>query len=64
MTPTPTVNDSLAYRPGGFATLAEGLDYAARGQTGFNFYSAKGDLQTVQSYARAARTGHPASRRA
>jgi fatty-acyl-CoA synthase len=51
MTPTPTINDSLAYRPGGFATLAEGLDYAAQGQTGFNFYSAKGDLQTVQSYA-------------
>src|SRR4249920_453066 len=51
MTPTPTINDSLADRPGGFATLAEGLDYAARGKTGFNFYSAKGDLQTVQSYA-------------
>ena len=50
MIPTPTINDSLAYRPGGFATLAEGLDYAARGETGFNFFSAKGDLQAVLTY--------------
>ena len=52
MTPTRTINENLAYRPGGFATLAEGLDHAARGQTGFNFYSAKGDLQAVQSYVK------------
>jgi fatty-acyl-CoA synthase len=51
MTPTPTVNDNLAFRPAGFSALSEGLDYAARGKTGFNFYSAKGDLQTAQSYA-------------
>jgi fatty-acyl-CoA synthase len=51
MNPTPTVNDSLPFRPAGFSTLAEALDYAARGKTGFNFYSAKGDLAAVQSYA-------------
>ena len=36
MTPTPTVNDNLPYRPGGFSTLSEALDYAARGKTGVN----------------------------
>lgn len=51
MTPTPTVNDNLPFRPAGFSTLAEALDYAARGKTGFNFYTAKGDLQATQSYA-------------
>ena len=51
MTPTPTVNDSLPLRPGGFTTLSEALDYAARGKTGFNFYSAKGELQAIQPYA-------------
>ncbi len=34
-----------------FETLAEGLDYAARGVCGFNFYSARGELQVALSYA-------------
>ena len=51
MIPTLTVNDSLPFRPGGFATLSDALDYAAQGKTGFNFYSAKGDLQAIQPYA-------------
>jgi len=51
MNPTPTDNDNLPLQPAGFSTLSEALDYAARGKTGFNFYSAKGDLQTAQSYA-------------
>ena len=32
-------------------TLAEGLDYAAKGVTGFNFYSPRGQLQCVLPYA-------------
>ena len=47
---TPTVNESLNLNRGNFASLVEGMDYAARGQTGFNFYSARGELQTTLSY--------------
>ena len=48
---TPTSNRSLAQNLAGFGTLAEGLDYAAKGVTGFNFYSARGQLQHVLPYA-------------
>ncbi len=48
--PTVTVNSGLARRLGGFATLHEGLDYAARGVTGFNFYSPRGKLETALTY--------------
>jgi fatty-acyl-CoA synthase len=40
----------LAKVLGGFATLTAGLDYAARGVTGFNFYSPRGELDHVLSY--------------
>ena len=42
--PTPTLNVSLPFRRGGFASLAEALDYAARGETGLNFFDARGQL--------------------
>ena len=42
--PTPSSNASLPWRAGGFATVVEALDYAARGETGLNFYSARGEL--------------------
>lgn len=48
---TPTSNRSLAQNLAGFQSLAEGLDYAARGVTGFNFYSARGGLEAVLPYA-------------
>jgi fatty-acyl-CoA synthase len=48
---TPRANRDLEQKLGGFATLAEGLDYAARGLTGFNFYSSKGVLAHVLPYA-------------
>jgi fatty-acyl-CoA synthase len=44
MLPTPTDNGDLAFRRADFATLTEALDYAARGQTGLNFWSARGKL--------------------
>ena len=50
LSPTPTTNADLAFRTGGFSTLVEGLDYAARGETGMNFYSPRGDLVRVLSY--------------
>ena len=47
---TPTRNN-LPLRLADFSTLAEALDYAARGETGFNFYTGTGKLHSVLSYA-------------
>jgi fatty-acyl-CoA synthase len=41
---TPRCNQTLKQRLGDFATLAEALDYAAMGETGFDFYSQRGEL--------------------
>lgn len=49
--PTPTTNTSLKHERSSFATLWEALDYAAKGATGLNFYTSKGDLATVLTYA-------------
>ena len=38
-----------------FPTLTEALDYAAQGQTGFNYYNGRGELTTVLSYASCAK---------
>ena len=48
--PTPTLNRGLVNRFADFATIAEALDYAARGQTGLNFYSGKGELTEALPY--------------
>jgi fatty-acyl-CoA synthase len=50
MQPTPTVNHELAHRTSGFASLVEGLDYAARGATGMNFFSPRGELVVALPY--------------
>ncbi|MDE2318497.1 MAG: fatty acyl-AMP ligase [Rhodospirillales bacterium] len=49
--PTPTLQNGLAMRIADFGTLAEALDYAARGITGLNFYSGKGELTEILPYA-------------
>ena len=50
MDATPTLNNqSLPSKD--FSTLAEALDYAALGQTGYNFYSGSGKLSVVLPYA-------------
>ncbi len=48
--PTPHQSPLLARVLSGFATLTAGLDYAARGVTGFNFYSSRGELEHVLPY--------------
>ena len=48
--PTP-VNQSLAIKSDGFITLLDALDYAARGDSGYNFYNQYGELDTVLSYS-------------
>ena len=50
MIATPT-NQSLTLRHGDFSSLSKALDYAAKGQTGCNFYSGRGKLTHVLSYA-------------
>ena len=50
MRPTPTTNARLPFRLSGFASLSEALDYAARGETGCNFFSARGELEQVLPY--------------
>ena len=50
ITPTPTVNDDLAFRVEGFSTLSAGLDYAAQGVTGLNFFSSRGELTEALPY--------------
>lgn len=50
MEATPTEH-KLALRPGDFESLSEALDYAARGETGANFYNGKGQLESVLPYA-------------
>jgi fatty-acyl-CoA synthase len=49
--PTPTSNTSLPFRLGTFETLTEGLDYAARGETGYNYYTIRAELRERVSYA-------------
>ena len=54
LAPTPTF-DALPYRRADFGTLGEALDYAARGEKGFNFHNARADLVRAYSYAELAR---------
>lgn len=42
--PTPTTNAALEFRCGGFATIADALDYAAQGETGYNFFDLRGEV--------------------
>ncbi|MFQ5784867.1 MAG: fatty acyl-AMP ligase [Alphaproteobacteria bacterium] len=47
----PTTNSKLEHCFGGFETVAEGLDYAARGETGISFYSVRGEVRQQLTYA-------------
>ena len=44
---TATSNSKLPMRIAAFDTLTEGLDYAAKGGTGLNFYSPRGEMTLV-----------------
>lgn len=48
---TATSNSALPVRVGTFETIWEGLDYAARGQTGCNFFSSRGEPARSLTYA-------------
>ncbi len=49
--PTPTHDKALPRRYADFDTLVDAVDYAAQGTKGLNFYSARGQLSEVASYA-------------
>jgi fatty-acyl-CoA synthase len=44
MKPLPTRNSQLALRRADFRSLAEMLDYAAKGETGITFYNVRGEI--------------------
>jgi fatty-acyl-CoA synthase len=48
--PTPTRNALLPFRRGGFSSLCDALDYAAHGETGLNFFDARGRLTACLPY--------------
>ena len=48
--PTPTINTDLVFKRGGFAGLCDALDYAAHGDTGLNFFDARGKLLSSLPY--------------
>jgi fatty-acyl-CoA synthase len=41
----------LATKPDGYTSLVDALDYAAKGESGCNFYDQHGELETVLSYS-------------
>ncbi|MCK4509564.1 MAG: fatty acyl-AMP ligase, partial [Desulfuromonadales bacterium] len=49
LNPTPT-ESHVPLRTADFPSLAEALDYAAKGTSGFNFYDGRGKLRTVLIY--------------
>ena len=49
LTATPT-SHTLPFRPADFSTLTDALDYAARGDTGCNFYNGRGHLYARMAY--------------
>jgi fatty-acyl-CoA synthase len=44
------LNSALPLKNASFSTLTEALEYAAKGDTGYNFYDGRGDLSSVLSY--------------
>ena len=48
--PTPTLNTNLETQIGGFASLPEALDYAAQGETGYNFFNLRGEVSQKITY--------------
>jgi fatty-acyl-CoA synthase len=51
MEATPTYNN-IPLQAGNFSTLPEALDYAAQGQTGYNFYDGRGKLSALLPYSK------------
>jgi fatty-acyl-CoA synthase len=62
MDPTPAANN-LPLRIADFSTLAEALDYAAQGETGYNFYSGGGKLYSRLPFSKLRENARSLARR-
>ena len=62
MGPTPARNN-LTLPRGDFANLAQGLDYAARDKSGYNFYDGVGKISAVLSYNKLQKEAQSLARR-
>ncbi len=47
---TASTNSNLSFRIAEFETIVDGLDYAAKGETGCNFFSPRGELREALTY--------------
>ena len=63
MEATPTTKNLPSRNKKYFSTLTEALDYAAQGQTGYNFYSGGGKLYAVLPYAKLQKKARMLARR-
>ena len=58
-----TTNAELPLKAGEFETLPDGLDYAARGETGYNFFSGRGQPRLALTLCATARDAIDLARR-
>jgi len=63
MNPLPTANRQLALRRADFRSVPEMLDYAAQGETGVTFYSARGELLSTLSWKEVRERAHVTARK-
>ena len=63
MRPTPTVNATLQQKLVQFPTICDALDYAAGGDTGFNFFDLRGRPASVLTYRDLRDRAHALARR-
>ena len=63
MSPLPSRNRQLALRRAGFRSVPEMLDYAAQGETGVTFYSARGDELSQLSWKEMRERAHVVARK-
>src|SRR5690348_7401290 len=63
MNPLPTANPKLALRRAAFRSVPEMLDYAAQGETGVTFYSARGELLSALPWREIRERAHVTARK-
>jgi fatty-acyl-CoA synthase len=63
MSPLPTANPKLALRRAAFRSVPEMLDYAAQGDTGVTFYSARGELLSALAWREIRERAHVTARK-
>ncbi|CAN5635872.1 fatty acyl-AMP ligase [soil metagenome] len=63
MSPLPSRNRQLALRRAGFRSVPEMLDYAAQGETGVTFYSARGEQLSALPWREVQQRAHVTARK-